>query len=1023
MPTGRPTAFTDIFIHRPVLASVLALLILALGLQALTRLPLRQFPQLTKTTISILTTYPGADAELMQGFVSTPLQQAVASAEGVDFVSAASARERSQITVDLRLNADANRAVADVLTRINQVRAQLPRDANDPVVTRTTGDIYPLVYLAFSSAVLSSAQLADYIDRAVKPTLQAIAGVGDVQVSGAQTLSMRIWLDPARMAARGVTALDVAAAVRSNHYVSAPGTIKGDFLEVALRAETDLASPGAFADLVVRADGDRFVRLRDVADVEIDERAATGIFYSWDRPGVMIGVFPAPGANPLQISAELHRLMPQIQARFPPGVNGGISRDYADEVRASIREVLRAIAEAAIIVVVVVFLFLGNPRAMVIPVVTIPLSLIGVMLPMYALGYSLNLFTLLAMVLAIGLVVDDAIVVVENIFRHIEEGEAPKQAALRGAREVALPVVAMTLTLVAVFAPIGFLGGMTGILFREFAFTLAGAVLISGLLALTLSPTMAARLLKAEDAADTGGASHLIERALLRLRGRYERRLSGALDHRPAVLIVAAGVFAMALLMAGTARHELAPVEDTSGVTVILKTPANSNLDYARTYAQALFPIYRDVPEAHGVAYTMLTTDPLGFSGLGLRLVPPTERERGLPEILQEVQARMRSIAGFDPLGYVFSNVPGAAGGPPVQFVLRTTADNRVLYETAQAVVQAARDSGRFLFVDSDLRFDLPRVRVAIDHAKANQLGISMADIGQTLATMLGGNYLNRFALAGRSYEVIPQAPRGFRLDPESIGRYYLRAANGAMVPLSTVVDFQREVQPRVLHTFQQLNSATISAVPFPGQTIGESLDWLRGAAAALMPAGFSYDFAGESRQFVQESGALTLTFGFALLVIFLVLAAQFESWRDPLIILAAVPLSIFGALLPVAFGNLTLNIYTQIGLITLIGLISKHGILMVQFANKLQAAEGLDRRQAIVRAAAIRMRPILMTTGAMVMGTLPLVTATGEGAESRFAIGIVIASGVAIGTVFTLFVVPAIYTVIARSHASDASA
>ncbi|MGE0387714.1 MAG: efflux RND transporter permease subunit [Gammaproteobacteria bacterium] len=1020
MSGGTGARFTDIFIRRPVLATVVSLLILALGAQAFIQLQLRQYPRLTKTAIRITTAYPGADAELVRGFVTAPLQRAVSSTEGVDFVSSVSTRDRSVITVDLRLNADGTRAMADVLTRVSQVRSEFPAAVRDPVVMRTSGEDSPLMFLDFHGKTMSQPQITDLLTRVVQPMLQAVEGVGEVQIGGSETFAMRVWLDPRRMAAMKVTAGDVVGALRDNNFLAAAGSMKGDYIEIGVHADTDLDSPEGFGAIVVRAEGERLIRLRDIAEVELAERQFNQVFYAWDEQGVYVTLFPAPGSNALDISARIVELMPEIQKRLPGDLVGRISRNFGEDIRDSIDEVIAAIAQAAAIVVVVVFLFLGNARAMLIPIAVLPLSLVGVMFPMYLMGYSINLFTLLALVLAIGLVVDDAIVVVENIHRHIEAGLSPRAAALRGARELAAPVIAMTLTLAAVYAPIGFLGGLTGTLFREFAYTLAAAVVISGIVALTLSPMLASRLLKAEDATEHGGIAHLLDRAILRAQRLYQARLGRVLAWRPVVLVAVLGLTGTTVVMFVSAPRELTPREDFSGFNFLFKAPPDANLDYLLAHAGRIFSVIKAVPETTGTSFLTLSGEPNGVSRIGVAVRKWRERERSVFEILPEAQKAMDGIAGLEALGYTFSNAPADRGGPPLQFTLKTTAGYENLYRVTEQIRGQAMASGRFAFLDSDLRFDTPQLRIGIDRAKANQLGISMAEIGRTFSTLLGNDYVNLFAREGQGYQVIPQAPRALRLDEAWLGRYHLRSASGAMIPASTVIRVSRELKPNALSAFQQLNAATLKGVPAPGQSLGDVVGYLRALADETMPEGFSYDFQGQSRQYVQEGTSLTLTFGFALVVIFLFLAAQFESWRDPFIILAAVPLTVFGALLPVTLGASTLNIYTQVGLVTLIGLISKHGILMVDFANRLLADAGLDRHQAFVRAAGIRMRPILMTTSAMAMGTLPLITASGAGAESRFALGVVIASGISIGTVFTLFVVPVVYTLVARRHDAD---
>ena len=677
--------------------------------------------------------------------------------------------------------------------------------------------------------------------------------------------------------------------------------------------------------------------------------------------------------------------------------------------------------EAAAIVIVVIFLFLGNLRSTLIPIVTIPLSLVGVMFALLALGYSINLLTLLALVLAIGLVVDDAIVVVENIHRHIEEGMQPFDAALRGAREIAVPVISMTITLAAVYAPIGFVSGLTGALFREFAFTLAGAVVVSGIVALTLSPMMASKLLKPHTSG--GRFNRFLDRTFDSLRQRYQRRLNRTLNGRPITLLVLAGVMAATAIMYMTSQKELAPEEDQGILFNIVKAPQAANLDYLEQATGQLQKVFATVPEKEHVFIINGLGNNVHQAIAGILFVPWEDRKRTQKQILQSLQPKVAGIAGAQAISFALPSLPGSTGGPPVQFVITTTADYFQLAQVLAEVQAEAAKSGLFIFTDSDLKFETPQIELKIDHDKANRLGISMQDIGGSLATLLGGNYVNRFNLYGRSYQVIPQVPRDFRLTGDWLRRYQVRTTGGALVPLSSIATVEQSIQPNALTSFQQLNSATLSGVPFPGRTIGEAIDFLKGAARQKLPEGFSYDFQGESRQYVQEGSTLVITFVFALIIIYLVLAAQYESFRDPLIILIALPTAMFGALIPLNLGLATINIYTQVGLVTLIGLISKHGILMVDYANHLQENEGLDRRAAIEKAAAIRLRPILMTTAAMVVGMVPLLTASGAGAASRYSIGLVIAAGMTVGTLFTLFVTPAVYTYVAREHRAQRGA
>jgi len=1016
---GPRRSFTDIFIRRPVLATVVSLLILLLGIQGFFSLQIRQYPELTNTTITITTTYPGANADLMQGFVTVPIQQAVASTEGIDYITSSSTQNTSTVTLTLRLNADGDRALTEVLAKVNQVQNVLPQAANDPIVVKATGDAFALMYIGFNSDVLTPSQISDYLTRVIQPRLQTIDGVSNAQILGGQTFAMRIWLDPARMAALGVTATDVQTALQQNNFTSAPGEIKGDFIRITINANTSPSDVAGFEQLVVRAKGNSLIRLRDVGSVELGPQSVVSSSAFNGLKAVFVGVFTAPTANPLTVIEAVRKAMPDIQAQLPPGMKANVAYDATVFIQASIDEVITTIVEAGAIVIVVIFLFLGNIRSTIIPIVTIPLSLVGVLFLLVVLGYSINLLTLLAMVLAIGLVVDDAIVVVENIYRHIEEGETPFQAALHGARDIAGPVISMTITLAAVYAPIGFVGGLTGALFREFAFTLASAVIISGIVALTLSPMMSSKLLKA---GNQGRFADFVDRVFSRLRRSYERRLDRVLDARVLVVIVVACIIGSTPFLYQESQKELAPKEDQGILFMLVKAPQYANLDYFEAFANEMQKVFASFPEyANSFAINGTGTVTSGIAGLLLK--PWSQRQRNQAQVQRELQGKLSTIPGLEIFAFELPALPGP-GGVPIQFVIKTTADYQTLARVLDQLQGEAFKSGLFLFAFTDLKFDNPQIEVRIDHAKANELGITMQSIGTSLATMFGGNFTNFFNLYGRSYQVIAQAPREFRLTQEMIDRVYVRTAKGTLVPVSTVATISQSVQPNALTQFQQLNSASISAVPSPGRSIGEALAFLKSKAREIFPEGFSFDFQGESRQFEQEGNTLALAFGFAIIVIFLVLAAQFESFRDPLIILTTVPLSIWGAMLPINLGMASINIYTQVGLVTLIGLISKHGILMVEFANELQEREGLDKRAAIFKAAAIRLRPILMTTAAMVVGMVPLLIASGAGAKSRFDIGLVIAAGMTIGTMFTLFVLPVIYTLVARRrvHAAPAA-
>ncbi len=1025
-------SFTDLFIRRPVLATVVSLLILLVGLAAGFRLQIRQYPELSQTTITITTAYPGANADLIKGFITTPIEQAVASAEGVDTIVSSSQQNVSLVTLNIRLNSNPDRAMTDVLSKINQVKSVLPRDAQDPVVVKKTGQGFALMYLSFNSATMTPSQITDYMSRVIQPGLQTIDGVGDAQILGGQTFAMRVWLDPERMAARGVTPNDVRNALTKNNFTSAAGQIKGDWVQTSINALTSLDSAQAFAQLVVSARGDALVRIGDIAKVELGPESVDSSAVFDGLKAVFIGIYATPTANPLDMIDNVKKAYPSLKANLPPGLQSAIAYDATEVIRASIWEVAKTLGEAALIVIIVIFLFLGDVRSTLIPIVTIPLSLVGVMIMLMALGYSINLLTLLALVLAIGLVVDDAIVVVENIYRHIEEGLTPFEAALKGAREIAMPVISMTITLAAVYAPIGFVSGVTGALFREFAFTLAGSVFVSGVIALTLSPMMCSKLLRPHGGDGKGGFSGFLDRLFERLRLGYESRLHKTLNFRAMTVLVLFGILGLTGVIYLSTQRELAPEEDQGFVIAILKAPQYANLDYLEQTTDEFNKKLQAIPElAHSFAINGVNGPQQAFAGLILK--PWGDRKGTQKQVLQALQPMVLSLPGVSTFVIPPPALPGSTGGAPVQFIIRTTGDYRQLAQVLSDIQDDARKSGLFIFTDADLKFDTPQFEMKIDAAKASSLGVSMQDVGEALATLLGGNYVNRFSLAGRSYKVIPQAPRDFRLTPDWLTRYQIRTASGVLIPLSTIASVSQSVQPNALNSFQQLNAATLSAVPFPGHTIGETVDFLKDEAAQKFPEGYTFDWQGDARQFVQEGNNLAVTFLFALIVIFLVLAAQFESFRDPLIILIALPTSMFGAMLPMLiasfmppgvggpFAGLTMNIYSQIGLVTLIGLISKHGILMVEFANKTQEESGMSRRAAIEHAAGVRLRPILMTTAAMVVGMFPLIAADGAGARSRIAIGMVIAFGMGVGTLFTLFVTPAVYTLLARERNAGA--
>jgi multidrug efflux pump len=1010
-------SFTDIFIRRPVLSLVVSLLILLIGLRAMTSLPIRQYPKLSNTTITVTTIYPGAAPDVIQGFITTPISQAVATAEGIDYLTATSVQGTSTVTAYIRLNYDPSQALTDVMAKVQQVKYQLPKDAQDPIITKATGQTTAVMYIGFASSELSSAAISDYLTRVVQPLLATVDGVASADILGGQTFAMRLWLDPARMAAHGISADDIAAAIRANNYQSAPGQAKGFFTVANVDVDTGLADVEQFKKMVVKSKDGALVRMEDIASVDLAAQSWTSSVAMNGQHAVFIGVQATPTGNPLSLVAGVRALLPEIRRNLPPSVKMEVAYDSTKFIQASIDEVKSTLAQAVAIVIAVIFLFLGSFRSVLIPIVTIPLSLIGAGTIMAALGFSLNLLTLLAMVLAIGLVVDDAIVVLENVYRHIEQGRTPAQAALIGAREIASPVISMTLTLAAVYAPIGFLGGVTGALFREFAFTLAGAVIISGIIAVTLSPMMCSVLLTRE--MSQGRLARVIDRGFSRLAEWYGHKLERSLDYRPVTALFAAAVFASLAFMYMNTKAELAPEEDQGVLFALTKAPQYANLDYADAYGDKLDKAFASFPETDLRFVVNGRFGPnQGIAGAILK--PWGERSRSAQQLKPLMQKKVAEVEGESAFVFSLPPLPATIGGLPVQMVVYSPGDYKQIYQTMQQIKAAARKSGLFMVIDSDLDFNQPLIGVKIDRSKANQLGVTMQSIGNTLAVLVGENYINRFNLGGRSYEVIPQVPRADRLTPETLTRYYVTSAAGQPVPLSNLVALTTSTQPNALTQYNQLNSATFQAVPMPGVTMGQAVDFLEQQVKDL-PAGFSHDYLSDTRQYVREGNQLTITFVFALIVIFLVLAAQFESLRDPLVILVSVPMSICGALLPLFFGLATMNIYTQVGLVTLIGLISKHGILMVEFANVLQVREHLDRRRAIEQAARVRLRPILMTTAAMVVGLVPLLTATGAGAASRFSIGVVVVAGMSVGTLFTLFVLPAVYTVLAKDHLAAA--
>jgi len=1029
--------FTDIFIRRPVLATVISLVILLLGVRAAFGLSVREYPEMRNAQINITVAYPGADPALMTGFVTTPLEREIATADGIDFLTSSTGPGISRLVANLRLDKDPNEALPEISSKIDKLRNELPQGAEDPIVEIAQSGSTAAMYLSFYSKVLTPSQITDYLSREIEPQLAAIDGVEKIMILGARTYAIRIWLRPDRLAAHGLTASEVYAAIRRENVQGAVGEMKGNYLRVGLSAATDVRTEQGFRDLAIASNGREIVRLGDIANVQLGaETYDSGS--TWDAvPAVFIGIQVRPDANVLETAEAVNDIWPEIAQALPEGLDGEIGFDTTTYIRDAIAEVQKTLVEALIIVIVVIFLFLGSVRSSLIPAVTVPLSLVGGLFLMLLMGFSINLLTLLAMVLAIGMVVDDAIIVMENIHRHIEEGMAPFDASIKGARELVGPVIAMTITLMAVYAPIGFLTGITGTLFTEFAFTLAGAVLISGVVALTLTPMMCARMLQPSHVADSrsGSLADWLDRKFEQWRNNYKRRLHSALDTVHVIGALGLIVLVSCFFLFVSTPSELAPAEDSGVIFAIHETDGQSTPEYFNeSFRQSQRLALAEPDVRHIFSFSMDQGGGSNSGFLGITLGSWLDRDRTTSEVVASLDAGLRKVAGGRVAVIHPPSLPTPGTGYPVEFVLKSTAGPEELARVGDEVIARAMQTRKFFFMAPRLRIDRPEVRLEIDRSKAALLGVSMEQLNADLSALLSGAEVSRFSYESRSYKVIQQATRTERLVPGQLDGYQTRTSNGSLVPLSTVVRQEWRVMPRAIEHAQQLNANVLIAVPRPGVTQGEALGILEGIAREVMPRGFQIDYGGSSRQYKQEGSALLVTFAFALIAIYLVLAAQFESFRDPVIMLVTVPMSICGALLVMnvlsmtnMFGltsvpGMTLNIYTQVGLVTLIGVISKHGILIVDFANRLQR-EGWSKREAIEEAASIRMRPVLMTTAALVVAMVPLMSGSGPGGAARFSMGLIIAAGMTIGTIFTLYVVPAMYLYLGRDLRKESAA
>jgi len=1010
---------SEISVRRPVLATVMSLTLVLLGLVSYQRLTTREYPKIDEPTVTITTTYTGASPDVIESQVTQPLEDGVSGIEGIDVMTSSSRSERSQITLTFRMDRDIDSAANDVRDRVSRARRKLPDEVDDPVIAKTEADADPVVYLALSSDRHSPLEISDIADRVVKDRLQNLMGVSDIGIFGERRFAMRIWLDPERLAAYAVTVQDVENALKKQNVELPAGRVESRSVEFTVLSRTDLQTPTEFENVVLRDDGGYFVRLRDVGRAELaaaDERSAARFR---GEAGVSIGVIKQSTANPLDVSRAVRDALPGIRENLPPGMSVEIAYDTSVFIDRSIQSVFRTIGEAVVLVVLVIFLFLRSLRATLIPLVTIPVSLIGAFALMYALNFSINTLTLLAMVLAIGLVVDDSIVMLENIFRHIEEGMPPVRAALVGSREIGFAIVAMTITLAAVYAPIGFMSGRTGRLFTEFALTLAGSVVVSGFVALTLSPMMCSKLLRHQ--AKHGLIYNLIEGFLNGLTRGYRSTLRLSLRARPVILLIGMGVAAASWYLLGQVKQELAPVEDRGTVSINISAPEGSTLDFTDRWVRRIEPELPNIPGVDS-AFVVIGRPDVTRGAAILRLKDWEERTVKQQDITRSLSPRLRELAGVNAFAVNPPSLGQRFGSKPVNIVVQTSQSYDILQKMVDDIVRETSRNPQLGNVDSDLRLNKPELRVSIDRDKAADLGVDIDTIGKSLQTMLGGRQVTRFKRDGKQYDVLVQVADIDRTVPDDIARIHVKSRSGQMIALSNLVRLEEGVAPRELNHFNKLRSATVSASLEGGYSLGEALSFMEEAAKRVLPPSAQIDFSGTSREFKVSSAGLYTTFILALLFIYLVLAAQFESFVDPFVIMLTVPLSMTGALYALTVSGATLNVYSQIGLVTLIGLITKHGILIVEFANQLQRA-GVEIKQAVEEAAVLRLRPILMTTGAMVLGAVPLAAAHGAGAESRQAIGAVIVGGMLLGTLLTLFVVPTVYSLIARKAANPEEA